>query len=115
MRSLLTILLFYSALFFTRCSLPLADMESPASNTVKKNSKFRINLPEDHEKKQLWTLQSYDEKFVRQINSVWHGPEKGIDFNLEAIAAGQTTLSFVQRRFSDTIDIKSFIVIITNN
>jgi hypothetical protein len=91
--------------------LPKYDKESPEINIVPPNSKFRINLPEDHRTGYLWSLeQTYDNKVVHQINEVWHGNEKGVDFNLKTMASGQTTLTFIMRGYRDTADFKHFIV-----
>jgi len=90
--------------------------EAPEINQVPKNSKFRIILPENHTNGYLWQLNNdYDQKVIEQLNEVWHGNEKGIYFNLKALSAGQTTLTFVSRKYTDTAEIKFFIVKIADN
>ena len=93
------------------CRLPEYKKESPEVNTIPPQTKFMINLPEDHTTGKVWQLkQDYDNKVIHQINEVWHGNEKGIDFNLKTMSAGQTTLTFVLRAYNDTLDIKQYIV-----
>lgn len=101
----------FATLFLGSCTLPQYQKESPEINEIPPHTKFRINLPEDHREKGFWHLkQDYDQAVVRQINEVWHGNEKGVDFNLKSQAAGQTTLNFVFRDYKDTLDFKHFIV-----
>lgn len=93
------------------CSPRSIEKECPHINELPANSKFRIILPEDHTTGYTWQLsQDYDRNAIAQINEVWHGNEKGIYFNLSALAAGQTTLTFISRKYTDTADIKCFIV-----
>jgi predicted secreted protein len=106
-------LLFFTAslLIIGSCSLPEYKKESPEINLIPPRQKFRINLPEDHTTGNLWQLkQDYDTKVLQQINEVWHGNEKGVDFNLKTMSAGQTTLTFILRNYTDTVDNKQFIV-----
>jgi hypothetical protein len=107
--SALALIFFLSCFQF--CSLTQIKDESPKINLVKIGSKFRINLPENHSDGYLWQLsENYDKKLLHDVGAVWHGNEKGIDFNLEALSIGQTTLSFVKRKYTDTISNKTFIV-----
>ena len=46
---------------------------------------------------------------------MWHGNEKGIDFNFEARAAGTATLTFIKRVYSDTVETVNYVVEITDN
>jgi len=101
---------------FTGCSFPKLEKEAPAVNELKKGTKFRVNLPEDHTTGYTWYLsEGFDSRIIHRLNDVWHGNEKGIDFNLKAVAAGQTTLTFISRKYTDTISYKKFIVGITDN
>ena len=101
---------------FSGCSLPELKKEAPAINEIPANTKFRIILPEDHTSGYIWQLkQDYDQNVINQINEVWHGNEKGIYFNLKALATGQTTLTFISRKYTDTADVKHFIVKIDSN
>jgi predicted secreted protein len=96
---------------FSNCSLPQITKESPQINSVKLHSKFCVILPEDHSTGYLWQLNSdYDKHLISSINQVWHGNKKGIYFNFEALSAGQNTLTFISRKYTDTSDIKRFIV-----
>jgi hypothetical protein len=110
------ILLASVAYFLHGCRYDEIKYEAPQVNTVEAGAKFRINLPEDHREGYLWQLrQDYDRGVVEQLNEAWHGNEKGIDFNMRGRGAGQTTLTFVQRKYRDTSDIKHFIVKIGDN
>src|SRR5688500_12149946 len=98
-------------LLFSKCNPLRVKMELPAINEVPAYTKFQIILPEDHTTGYMWQLKhDYDDRVIAPINEVWHGNEKGIYFNLKALASGQTTLTFVSRRYTDTSDIKRFIV-----
>ena len=112
MKSLVNSIILTAILFLLNgCGFHEINKESPEINEVQANSKFCIILPEDHTKGYNWQLdQSYDPSVIQQINEVWHGNEKGIFFNLKALAMGQTTLTFVSRNYTDTADIKHFIV-----
>jgi len=95
----------------TACGFPELKKESPEINELAKNTKFRIVLPENHTKGYIWQLKDdYNHSVIAQINEVWHGNEKGIYFNLNSLASGQTTLTFISRKYQDTADIKHFIV-----
>lgn len=98
-------------LLFSTCSPLRVEKEFPGINEVPADSKFQIILPEDHTTGYMWQLKhDYDDLVIAPINEVWHGNEKGIYFNLKALASGQTTLTFVSRRYTDTSDVKRFIV-----
>lgn len=110
---LFTLLFSISCLQF--CSLTPIKEESPKINSVENGSKFKINLPEDHSSGYIWQLsENYDKSLVKDLGAVWHGNKKGIDFNLKALSVGQTTLSFISRKYNDTADYKIFIVNIFN-
>lgn len=115
--SLIKKLLLYSPLILLgSCSFPQINKEAPETNEVVLNKKFRINLPEDHRTGFMWQLnQNFDKTKINNLGPVWHGNEKGIDFNLEATAIGQTTLTFVLRKHTDTSDVKNFIIKIVDN
>lgn len=96
------------------CSYKQIKNESPSINTVRVNEKFRINLPEDHRTGNSWQLNNdYNKSLLNNLNVVWHGNEKGIDFNFKALSVGDVTLSLINRKYVDTIDYKTFIVRIT--
>jgi len=107
--------LFFLISCFQFCSLAQIKDESPNVNIIKTGSKFKINLPEEHSSGYLWQLsENYDRTIINDLGAVWHGQTKGIDFNLEALSVGQTTLSFVLRKYNDTTSNKNFIVNIIN-
>ena len=115
--SIFLVALLFVILLFSNCSsFPEAKKEAPEVNEVPANSNFKIVLPEDHTTGYIWQLkQDYDQTVISQINEVWHGNDKGIYFNLNALATGQTTLTFISRKYRDTADIKHFIVKIGGN
>jgi len=93
------------------CSYHEVKKEAPEINEIPANSKFTIILPEDHTTGYLWQLkQDYDKTVISQINEVWHGNDRGIYFNINALSAGQTTLTFVSRMYQDTAVVKFYIV-----
>ncbi len=97
--------------FLSSCSLKQIKDESPAVNKIDQHQKYRINLPENHSDGYIWQLNdSYDRTIIDNINTVWHGNSNGVDFNFNTLAAGQTTLTFVLRKYNDTGEIKHFIV-----
>jgi len=98
------------------CNIEQLKSESPSVNNFPLNKRFRINLPEDHSSGYIWQLsENYDKKILDNYNAVWHGNAKGVDFNFNTLSIGQTTLSFALRKYTDTSEIKHFIVNITNN
>lgn len=93
------------------CSLKEIKKEAPQNNLISINQKYKINLPENHFNGYIWQLsEGYDDKIIDHINTVWHGNEKGIDFNFKPLAIGQTTLTFILRKYTDTSAVKHFIV-----
>lgn len=104
----LNILVFF---IITSCSVPNVKLEAPQINNLVINKSYRINLPEDHSSGYIWHLdENYDKKIMDHINTVWHGNKKGVDYNFNTLTIGQTTLTFVARKYTDTSDIKHFIV-----
>lgn len=97
------------------CSIPEIKNAFPNVNTVRQGKSFCIILPEDHTKGHTWQLKhDYTKNMVEHLNEVWHGNEKGIYFNFRALAAGQTTLTFICRKYTDTLDVKQFVVKISD-
>ncbi len=106
---------FFITSCFQFCSLKQIKDESPVVNVIQNDTKFKINLPEDHSSGQLWQLgENYDHTKIKNWGAVWHGVEKGIDFNLEALSTGQTTLSLILWKYNDKVSNKDFIVNIIN-
>jgi len=93
------------------CSYTQLKNEAPLLNRIKVNKKFKINLPENHTDGYMWQLKDdYNKNLISHLNAVWHGNEKGIDFNFQSLSIGQVTLSFTKRKYLDTSDFKTFIV-----
>lgn len=87
--------------------------EAPAANHVKKGEKFFINLPEDHSEFFLWRMDDkHNKACVDYMSSVWHGNEKGVNYNFEALTAGTDTLNFKQFKYNDEVKFVSFIVVV---
>jgi predicted secreted protein len=101
----------FAIFLFCSCRLPEIKEQSPAINSLKTEQKFRVNLPEDHRTGYTWQMtDDYDKNHIERLNEVWHGNEKGVDFNLKTLTTGQTTLTFVMRKFTDTSEIRHYIV-----
>jgi hypothetical protein len=93
------------------CGVKEIQKPSPFINDIKSGEAFCIILPEDHSKAEMWQLtDSYNKKVVENISAVWHGNEKGIYFHLKGLSSGKTDLMFYKRKFSDTIEKKTFTV-----
>jgi hypothetical protein len=98
------------------CKVPQAKKEMPQINEMHKKNIFRINLPEKHDSGYIWQLnRNFNTKVVEELNAVWHGNEKGVDFNFRPLSTGQVTLNFMLTKYHDTLDMKSFIVKIIDN
>jgi predicted secreted protein len=107
--NLILLLFFISSFQF--CSLTQIKDESPKINVIKNGTKFRINLPENHSTGYIWQLnENYNKNLISDIGAVWHGDEKGIDFNLKALSIGQTTLSLTLRKYTDTLSNKTYVI-----
>lgn len=103
-------------LLLVSCQLPQLRREAPELNEVVAGEKFRINLPENHSTGYLWQLnQDYDHTLIRDLGAVWHGNEKGLDLNFQALGVGQVTLDFTLRKYTDTSENKTFIIKIVQN
>jgi hypothetical protein len=101
----------FSMIFIMSCSYQKIEKEAPFVNTISQNKKFTVNLPENHSNGYLWHFnETHDPTVVSYLNSVWHGNAKGVDFNFNTLAAGQTTLTFILKKRLDTSDVKHFIV-----
>jgi hypothetical protein len=98
-------------IFISSCSYEKIEKETPAVNDLKPNTKYRINLPEEHNSGYIWQLSDgYDRSVIENTSAVWHGNTKGVDHNFLTKAAGTTTLTFILRKYTDTSDIKQFVV-----
>jgi hypothetical protein len=64
--------------------------EAPSENHFSRGEKFRITLPENHTTGYMWQLNNnYDTKVLDYYGSVFHGNEKGVDFNFKTLEKGQ--------------------------
>lgn len=98
------------------CRPVAIEKEAPAVNEITIGSKFRINLPENHDGGYGWQLApDFDKTVVQELNAVWHGKEKGIDFNFIAKAPGFASLKLFKRKYTDTAGMKLFVVKIIHN
>jgi hypothetical protein len=102
-------------LVFCSCQLTELKKEAPGINSVKVGDRFRITLSENHSKGETWQLKRDENcQAFDYLGSVWHGAEKGVDFNLKSLSSGQYTLSFTKRNYQDSLDTKQYIVNITD-
>lgn len=85
------------------CRYQPASKPFPETNVFKVGDKLRVNLPENHTNSENWLLTGSTPQSITLLNAVWHGNQKGIDFNYEAKTAGVDTLRFILRRVNDTI------------
>ncbi len=104
-------LLLISPLVFSCNKSESVSKAAPAVNILPVNTKFNINLPENHTNGYLWQLNNtYDINSVDYINSVWHGNEKGVVFNFESREKGKTELEFNLIKYKDTLETKVFVI-----
>lgn len=107
----LCFLLLISPLAFSCSKSEAVSKTAPAVNSLPVNTKFNINLPENHTNGYLWQLSNtYDINTVDYMNSVWHGNEKGVVFNFESREKGTTELEFHLINYKDTLESKTFII-----
>lgn len=98
-------------IILTGCSYQEIKNEAPQTNDVTSGEKFRITLPENHTTGYMWQLNNnFDDKVLDYYGSVFHGNEKGVDFNFKTLNKGQTTLNFALIKYRDTSATKQFIV-----
>lgn len=98
-------------LFIAACNGKPIALEAPANNMYKLNSEFKINLQEEHNSGYTWILnQKSTNEIVSNVNQVWRGNEKGIDFLFETSAIGTCTLEFTKLRYQDTAAQKKFVI-----
>ncbi len=84
---------------------------APVVNTMPMNTKFNIQLPENHTNGYLWQINNtYDINTVDYMNSVWHGNENGVFFNFESREKGKTELEFNLIKYKDTLETKVFVI-----
>jgi hypothetical protein len=95
---------------FNSCRYSLVDKNFPEVNTVRQGEEFRVTLPENHTNQENWLRVDEHYRAVKLTNAVWHGNEKGIDFNFIAERPETDTLVFVLRKYKDTLDRKQIII-----
>lgn len=109
MKTLSTLLLIIITL--SGCSYEQARKEAPSENQFSRGEKFRITLPENHTTGYMWQLNNnYDTKVLDYYGSVFHGNEKGVDFNFKTLEKGKVTLNFTLIKYHDTTEVKQFII-----
>jgi len=109
--SLKVALAFASSIALFSCSLPALEHKYPRVNPLKVGDGFKINLAEEHTNGYSWQLNdNFDKNLIKELNAVWHGNEKGIDFNFKALAAGVTTITLVKRKFADTAEVSEYVL-----
>ncbi len=96
---------------FASCSPPTIDANASGTQLVKINSKFRINLPEDHTTGYTWQLNDdYDKSIIDHTNTVWEGNTNGVFFYFKASKKGTTTLNFKSRKHDDINSLKAITI-----
>lgn len=109
------VFLLFLLFIFQSCSYRVLDKEAPAINEIKKGEKFTIILPENHSENYVWKLkEKQNTTVIKYTNAVWHGNEKGIYFNFEAIGNGTDTLCLTQLKYKDTTATTTYILQVTN-
>ena len=103
--------------FFVGCSYKKIefDTKSGGTNTVKAGDKFCITLIENHLQNYYWSLRhNSNKKAVDYLGSVYHGDKLGeVDFNFEALQAGEAEFSFILHHYNDSTEGKVYKVIVT--
>ena len=109
MKNLLTLL--FSIILLSSCSYQQVRQEAPTENHFIRGEKFRITLPENHTTGYMWQMNNnFDTKVLDYYGSVFHGNEKGVDFNFKTLEKGKTTLNFALIKYRDTSAVKQFII-----
>lgn len=93
------------------CTLPQIKNEAPLTNTINRGEKFRITLPENHTTGYMWQMNpKINTQILDYYGSVFHGNEKGVDFNFKTLNKGIDTLNFTLIKYRDTTEVKQFII-----
>lgn len=104
-------ILLLAILTLSGCAYEQARKEAPSENHFSRGEKFRITLPENHTTGYMWQLNNhYDTKVLDYYGSVFHGNEKGVDFNFKTLDKGKVTLNFALIKYHDTTEVKQFII-----
>ena len=98
------------------CSYPTVKKEAPTVNKLPIGERFTIKLPENHSLNESWHLKSdYNHLVVEDLGAVWHGNEKGVYFNLNTLSSGACELSFIKRKYQDTVEIRHYLLQVVKN
>jgi hypothetical protein len=97
------------------CNYHNVQKVAPEINEVKIDEKFRVNLPENHQDGYTWSQGTKSLHHVEELNQVWHGNDKWIDFNYKTKALGTDTLYFIKRKYTDTIETRTILVKVINS
>lgn len=93
------------------CSSQQIKNETPLINTINRGEKFRITLPENHTTGYMWLMNpKINNQVLDYYGSVFHGNEKGVDFNFKTLNKGQDTINFTLIKYRDTAEVKQFII-----
>lgn len=110
------ILLAFCFLLFYSCGLQEVKEAEPVLNPVKKNQSFFIALQEDHSKGETWQMvKDVNTAAFENLGSNWHGPEKGVRFNLKALKSGIYELSFEKTKMVELVEMRTFIILVDGN
>lgn len=91
------------------------EASAEKENTFEAGTKFNIILPENHQDGATWQLtDDHDKDVVKTVNAVWHGPDKGLYYTMQAGRAGQTTVHFFKRMHRDTLEHKNYVIRVIN-
>ena len=103
--------LIVTTVLLSSCSYQQVRQETPTENLIGRGEKFRITLPENHTTGYMWQMNNnYNSKVLDYYGSVFHGNEKGVDFNFKTLEKGKTTLNFTLIKYRDTSAVKQFII-----
>ena len=103
--------LYLLLILLSSCSYTEVGKPLPEINSVKNGEKFFINLPENHAESFMWKLSDdYNKNLIEQVNAVWHGNEKGVDYHFKAKQSGQDTLNFTLYKYNEVSKYLSFVV-----
>lgn len=98
------------------CSYPVVENQAPEVNNLKVGKRFTIKLPENHSLNESWLLKSdYNHLLVEDLGAVWHGNEKGVYFNLNTLSSGTCELSFIKRKYQDTVESRHYLLHVVEN
>ena len=105
------IYLSFLSILLGSCSPLTIDSNASGSQLIKNNTKFRINLPEDHRTGYTWQLNDdYDKSILDHTNTVWEGNSNGVFFYFTSSKKGTTNLNFKSRKHDNINALKSITI-----